>query len=119
MNGIRGPASAKKTSRTRLWRRLSISSREASKHAHAAVDRYMRITESRSEISIVPSQVKVVRHVRRVYAYCHCECNELTRRSSTAAPGRGATSRARSSANWWRLRPKNAVPSGKSRVFRC
>lgn len=34
-------------------------------------------TETRSEIAIVPPQVKVVRHVRQVYACRHCERNEL------------------------------------------
>jgi transposase len=33
--------------------------------------------ETRSEIAIVPPQVKVVRHVRQVYACRHCERNEL------------------------------------------
>lgn len=34
-------------------------------------------TETRSEIAIVPPQVKVMRHVRQVYACRHCERNEL------------------------------------------
>jgi len=34
-------------------------------------------TETRSEIAIVPPQVKVIRHVRQVYACRHCERNEL------------------------------------------
>lgn len=34
-------------------------------------------TETRSEIGIVPPQVKVIRHVRQVYACRHCERNEL------------------------------------------
>jgi transposase len=34
-------------------------------------------TETRSEIAIVPPQVKVVRHVRQVYACRHCERHEL------------------------------------------
>jgi transposase len=34
-------------------------------------------TEMRSEITVVPPQVKVVRHVRQVYACRHCERHEL------------------------------------------
>lgn len=34
-------------------------------------------TETRSEIAVVPPQVKVVRHVRQVYACRHCERHEL------------------------------------------
>ncbi|MBD0380993.1 IS66 family transposase [Paenibacillus sp. WST5] len=34
-------------------------------------------TETRSEIAVVPPQVKVVRHVRKVYACRHCERHEL------------------------------------------
>jgi transposase len=34
-------------------------------------------TETRSEIAIVPPQVKVMQHVRQVYACRHCERNEL------------------------------------------
>jgi len=34
-------------------------------------------TETRSEIAIVPPQIKVMRHVRQVYACRHCERNEL------------------------------------------
>lgn len=34
-------------------------------------------TETRSEIAIVPPQVKVIRHVRQVYACRHCEREEL------------------------------------------
>ncbi len=34
-------------------------------------------TETRSEIAIVPPQVKVIRHVRNVYACRHCEREEL------------------------------------------
>ncbi|MEI7028434.1 IS66 family transposase, partial [Paenibacillus sp. y28] len=34
-------------------------------------------TETRSEIAIVPPQVKVVRHVRQVYACRHCERHEI------------------------------------------
>ena len=34
-------------------------------------------TETRSEIAIVPPQVKVIRHVRQVYACRHCERHEI------------------------------------------
>jgi len=34
-------------------------------------------TETRSEIAVVPPQIKVVRHVRQVYACRHCERHEL------------------------------------------
>ncbi|MFB5764142.1 IS66 family transposase zinc-finger binding domain-containing protein, partial [Paenibacillus medicaginis] len=34
-------------------------------------------TQTRSEIAIVPPQVKVVRHVQQVYACRHCERNEV------------------------------------------
>ena len=34
-------------------------------------------TETRSEIAVVPPQVKVVQHVRQVYACRHCERHEL------------------------------------------
>lgn len=34
-------------------------------------------TETRSEIAINPPKVKVIRHVRQVYACRHCERNEL------------------------------------------
>lgn len=34
-------------------------------------------TETRSEIAVVPAQVKVVQHVRQVYACRHCERHEL------------------------------------------
>ena len=34
-------------------------------------------TETRREIAIIPAQVKVVEHVRQVYACRHCERNEL------------------------------------------
>ncbi|WP_430069475.1 IS66 family transposase [Paenibacillus naphthalenovorans] len=35
-------------------------------------------TETRSEIAIDPPKVKVIRHVRQVYACRHCERNEIT-----------------------------------------
>ncbi|GAB1533796.1 hypothetical protein YSY22_52190 [Brevibacillus formosus] len=34
-------------------------------------------TETRSEIEIIPAQVKVVRHVRQVYACRHCEREDV------------------------------------------
>lgn len=34
-------------------------------------------TETRSEIAVIPPQIKVVRHLRQVYSCRHCERHEL------------------------------------------
>ncbi len=43
-------------------------------------------TETRNEIEVIPPQVKVVRHVRYVYACRHCEQNEVDVKHIKTAP---------------------------------
>jgi transposase len=42
-------------------------------------------TETRNEIAVVPPQVKVIRHVRNVYACRHCEREDIETPKVTAA----------------------------------